>query len=156
MVIVDELRALDRNQRAAFIASFLGWALDAFDFFLLTFVIKDIATDFGVAISRVSTAIVLTLVARPIGAFIFGRLADRFGRRPVLMADVILYSLLALASAFSPNLTVLLILRTLFGVAGASAPPWRWRPCRRRAAAWSPASCRKATPWAISWRRWPI
>jgi SHS family lactate transporter-like MFS transporter len=117
MVIVDELRALDRNQRAAFIASFLGWALDAFDFFLLTFVIKDIATDFGVAISRVSTAIVLTLVARPIGAFIFGRLADRFGRRPVLMVDVVLYSALALASAFSPNVTVLLVFRFLFGVA---------------------------------------
>jgi SHS family lactate transporter-like MFS transporter len=117
MVIIDELRALDRNQRAAFIASFLGWALDAFDFFLLTFVIKDIAAEFGVAVSQVSTAIVLTLAARPIGAFIFGRLADRYGRRPVLMIDVVAYSALALASAFSPNLTVLLILRFLFGVA---------------------------------------
>jgi SHS family lactate transporter-like MFS transporter len=117
MVIVDELRALDRNQRSAFIASFLGWALDAFDFFLLTFVMKDIAADFHARISEVSLALTLTLAARPVGAFIFGRLADRYGRRPVLMADVVLYSLLALASAFSPNLVVLLILRTLFGVA---------------------------------------
>jgi SHS family lactate transporter-like MFS transporter len=117
MVIVDELRALDRDQRSAFVASFLGWALDAFDFFLLTFVMKDIAADFHVAVSRVSLALTFTLAARPVGAFLFGRLADRYGRRPVLMADVILYSLLALASAFSPNLTVLLILRTLFGVA---------------------------------------
>jgi SHS family lactate transporter-like MFS transporter len=117
MVIVDDLRALDKAQRSAFVASFLGWALDAFDYFLLTFVMKDIAADFHVAVSRVSLALTLTLAARPVGAFLFGRLADRFGRRPVLMADVILYSLLALASAFSPNLTVLLILRTLFGVA---------------------------------------
>jgi SHS family lactate transporter-like MFS transporter len=117
MVIVDELRALDKNQRSAFLASFLGWALDAFDFFLLTFVMKDIAADFGAAVSKVSVAVTLTLAARPIGAFIFGRLADRFGRRPVLMVDVLAYSLLAMASAFSPNLTVLLILRFLFGVA---------------------------------------
>ena len=117
MVIVDELRALDKDQRSAFVASFLGWALDAFDFFLLTFVMKDIAAEFHAPVSRVSLALTLTLAARPVGAFVFGRLADRYGRRPVLMADVILYSVLALASAFSPNLVVLLILRTLFGVA---------------------------------------
>ncbi|HEY5676494.1 MAG TPA: MFS transporter [Myxococcales bacterium] len=117
MVIVDELRALDKNQRSAFVASFLGWALDAFDFFLLTFVMKDIAAEFKVPVSKVSAAIVFTLAARPVGAFVFGRLADRYGRRPVLMADVLAYSALALASAFSPNLTALLVLRTLFGVA---------------------------------------
>jgi SHS family lactate transporter-like MFS transporter len=117
MVIVDELRALDRNQRSAFLASFLGWALDAFDYFLLTFVIKDIAAEFKAPLADVTLALTLTLVARPIGAFVFGRLADRFGRRPVLMADVMAYSALALASAFSPNLMVLLALRFLFGVA---------------------------------------
>jgi SHS family lactate transporter-like MFS transporter len=117
MVIVDELKALDANQRSAFLASFLGWALDAFDFFLLTFVIKDIAQDFQVKPSEVSFAIMLTLMARPIGAFIFGRLADRYGRRPVLMGDVLAYSVLGFAAAFSPNLTVLLVLRFLFGVA---------------------------------------
>jgi SHS family lactate transporter-like MFS transporter len=117
MVIVDELRALNRSQRAAFVASFLGWALDAFDFFLLTFVTKDIAAEFHVPVSSVLLALTLTLAARPVGALIFGRLADLYGRRPVLMIDVALYSVLALASAFSPNLTVLLVLRTLFGVA---------------------------------------
>jgi SHS family lactate transporter-like MFS transporter len=117
MVIIDELRALNRQQRSAFLAAFLGWALDAFDYFLLTFLIKDIATDFHAKVSTVSIALTLTLVARPFGAFIFGRLADRYGRRPVLMADVAIYSVLALASAFSPNLIVLLVLRTLFGVA---------------------------------------
>ncbi len=117
MVIVDELRALDRPQRAAFVAALLGWALDAFDFFLLTFVMKAIAGDFHVKVSAVSLALTLTLAARPVGAFVFGRLADRYGRRPVLMIDVALYSLLAVISAFSPNLTTLLVLRGLFGVA---------------------------------------
>jgi SHS family lactate transporter-like MFS transporter len=117
MVIVDDLKALTREQRAAFIASFLGWALDAFDFFLLTFVMKDIAGEFGAKVSDVSLALTLTLMARPLGAFVFGQLADRYGRRPVLMIDVALYSVLAVASAFSPNLMVLLILRCLFGFA---------------------------------------
>ena len=117
MVIVDDLKALNSTQRAAFFASFLGWALDAFDYFLLTFILKDIATEFHTQVSEVSNAVLLTLVARPFGAFVFGRLADRFGRKPVLMADVTIYSVLALASAFSPNLWVLLGLRFLFGFA---------------------------------------
>jgi SHS family lactate transporter-like MFS transporter len=117
MVVIDDLKALNSTQRAAFLASFLGWTLDAFDYFLLTFILKDIAADFHVKISEVSAAIVLTLVARPLGAFVFGRLADHYGRRPILMIDVGLYSLLAIASAFSPNLWVLLGLRFLFGFA---------------------------------------
>ncbi len=117
MIIVDDLKALNKTQRAAFAASFLGWALDAFDYFLLTFILKDIAADFKVKVTEVSLAITLTLVARPFGAFVFGRLADRFGRRPVLQIDVALYSLLAIASAFSPNLITLLVLRCLFGFA---------------------------------------
>ena len=122
MVIIDELKALDKTQRAAFVAALLGWALDAFDFFLLTFVLKDIAKEFStpghvIPISTVSWAITLTLIARPVGALVFGRLADHFGRRPILMIDVGLYSVLAIASAFSPNLTTLLVLRCLFGFA---------------------------------------
>jgi SHS family lactate transporter-like MFS transporter len=91
--------------------------LDAFDFFLLVFVLKDVAREFGVERQVVAWAITLTLALRPIGAFIFGRLADRFGRRPILMLDVALYSLMAFASAFAPNLTVFLVIRALFGVA---------------------------------------
>ncbi len=117
MIIVDDLKALNKTQRAAFAASFLGWALDAFDYFLLTFILKDIAAEFHAKVSDVSVAITLTLVARPIGAFVFGRLADRFGRRPILMIDVGLYSALAIASAFAPSLWVLLGLRFLFGFA---------------------------------------
>ena len=100
-----------------FLASFLGWTLDAFDFFLMSFTLGAIAKDFSVEVPAVALAITLTLACRPIGAFIFGRLADRFGRRPVLMIDILLFAVLEVASAFSPNLTVFLILRALFGVA---------------------------------------
>jgi len=106
-----------REQRSVVIASFLGWTLDAFDFFLLVFVLKDIAQEFNTAISEVTFAILLTLVMRPIGAFLFGRAADRWGRRPTLMVDVLLYSFIEFASGFSPSLTVLLVLRALYGVA---------------------------------------
>ncbi len=106
-----------REQRSVVIASFLGWTLDAFDFFLLVFVLKDIAQEFNTPISKVTFAILLTLVMRPVGAFLFGRAADRWGRRPTLMVDVLLYSFIEFASGFSPSLTVLLVLRALYGVA---------------------------------------
>jgi SHS family lactate transporter-like MFS transporter len=105
------------EQRSVVIASFLGWTLDAFDFFLLIFVIRDIAREFRVEISEVTFAILLTLAMRPIGAFLFGRAADRWGRRPTLMVDVLLYSFIEFISGFSPNLTVLFVLRALYGVA---------------------------------------
>jgi MFS transporter, SHS family, lactate transporter len=106
-----------RSQRHALLASYLGWTLDAFDFFLLVFVVTDVAKEFGASIEAVTWAITLTLALRPIGALIFGRLADHFGRRPVLMADVLLYSALAFATAFSPNLIGFLIVRAAFGIA---------------------------------------
>lgn len=112
-----ELRTLNAQQRRVVAASFLGWSLDAFDFFLLTFILKDIAGVFGTDIKSVAFAILLTLAMRPIGALIFGRMADRYGRRPTLMADVLLYSALGFASGFSTSLTMLLVLRSLFGVA---------------------------------------
>src|ERR1700688_692109 len=105
------------EQKHVVAASFLGWTLDAFDFFLLVFVLKDIAAEFHTDISNVTIAILLTLAMRPVGAFLFGRAADRWGRRPTLMVDIILYSLLEFASGFAPSLTVLLILRALYGVA---------------------------------------
>ncbi len=117
MLIVDDLRALNREQRAAFTASLLGWTLDAFDFFILVFVVKSVADDFRVQVSAVSLGIALTLILRPVGAVVFGWLADRFGRRPVLMADVLLFAGFELASGFAPNLVTLLVLRALFGFA---------------------------------------
>jgi MFS transporter, SHS family, lactate transporter len=112
-----ELKTLTPSQRNAVLASYLGWTLDAFDFFILVFVLKHIATEFGTDVKSVALAITLTLAARPVGALLFGLLADRYGRRPVLMADIVLYSVLELASGFAPTLLTLLILRTLFGVA---------------------------------------
>ena len=117
MSFLAPLRELDSSQRHTVLASFLGWTLDAFDFFLLVFVLGDIATDFDVHKTEVTFGILLTLAARPIGALLFGRLADRFGRRPVLMFDILLFSLLELACAFAPSLMVLLVLRFLFGIA---------------------------------------
>src|ERR1700758_5262426 len=98
------------EQKHVVAASFLGWTLDAFDFFLLVFVLKDIAQEFKTDITDVTFAILLTLAMRPIGAYVFGRAADRWGRRPTLMVDVLLYSILEFASGFAPSLTVLIIL----------------------------------------------
>jgi len=117
MLILSELKTLTKSQRSAFLASFLGWTLDAFDFFLMSFTLGAVAKDFSVEVPEVAFAITLTLACRPIGAFIFGRLADRFGRRPVLMVDILLFAVLEVASAFAPNLTVFLILRAAFGMA---------------------------------------
>jgi MFS transporter, SHS family, lactate transporter len=116
MEAVRLFMSLDRNQRNTFLACFLGWALDAFDFFLLTFVMVQMASDFGKSIAEMSYAITLTLAMRPVGAFIFGLLGDRFGRRIPLMINIIFYSLMELLTAFSPNFTWLLIFRGLYGI----------------------------------------
>jgi SHS family lactate transporter-like MFS transporter len=115
--VFEALRGWTKAEKHAVIASYLGWTLDAFDYFLLVFVITDIAKEFGADVKSVTLALFLTLALRPVGAFLFGRLADRFGRRPVLMLDVVLYAALAFASAFSPNLIAFLCLRALFGIA---------------------------------------
>jgi MFS transporter, SHS family, lactate transporter len=117
MKIIEDLAVLNRDQRATFIASVLGWTLDAFDFFLMVFVVKAIAKDFHAEKETVLWAVTLTLMFRPLGALFFGRLADRFGRRPVLMANILLFSFFELASAFAPSLTAFFILRALFGFA---------------------------------------
>ncbi|HEY4283174.1 MAG TPA: MFS transporter [Chthoniobacterales bacterium] len=109
-------RSLNRDQRNTFIACFLGWTLDAFDFFLLTFVLIPVGHEFGRSVKQVAFGITLTLLMRPVGALIFGWLGDRFGRRIPLMVDIIFYSVLELLSAFAPNFTVFLILRALFGI----------------------------------------
>ena len=108
---------LDRTQRHTVAATFLGWTLDAFDYFLLVMVMPAVADSFHVPVKDVAFALLLTLAFRPLGALIFGRLADRYGRRRILMIDVTLYSVLGLACAFAPSLAVLLVLRSLFGIA---------------------------------------
>jgi len=117
MEFLGHFRRLTPAQRNTFIACFLGWSLDAFDFFILNFCISAIATQFQAKVSAVAEAIFLTLAMRPVGAFLFGLMADRFGRRVTLMIDIIAYSVFELSSAFAPSLKALLIMRALFGVA---------------------------------------
>ena len=117
MSLWSELRAMTPVQRKVVTASFLGWTLDAFDYFVLIVVMKSIAADFHAAVPDVALAVTLTLAMRPLGAFVFGMLADKYGRRPILMLDILLFSVFELASAFAPTLTALLILRALFGFA---------------------------------------
>src|SRR5215469_14806166 len=117
MGLLRELRSLSATQRSTFTACFLGWTLDAFDFFLLTVCLKAIAADFHVGIKQIAEAIFWTLVMRPLGALIFGVLAERYGRRPTLILNIICFSVFQLASAFVPSLTTFLICRALFGIA---------------------------------------
>jgi len=108
---------LTSAQKKTVLAAYLGWTLDAFDFFLLTFTLKDIAKEFGVGVPDVAYALFLTLAMRFVGAFIFGQIGDKWGRKPALMLDIVCYSVIGAAAAFSPNLAVFLVLRALFGVA---------------------------------------
>lgn len=117
MGILDPFRGLTRSQRHAFVASLAGWSLDAFDFFIYVFALKSIAADFHTTVKAASEGIFLTLAMRPLGALFFGWLAERYGRRPILMVNIISYSMFELASAFAPSLRSLLILRALFGFA---------------------------------------
>jgi SHS family lactate transporter-like MFS transporter len=116
MEAIRLFKLLNRDQRNTFVACFLGWALDALDFFLVTFVLVPVGHDFGRSIPKVAFAITLTLMMRPVGALIFGWLGDKFGRRIPLMADIIFYSVMELLTAFAPNFTVFLILRAVFGI----------------------------------------
>src|SRR2546430_6024654 len=109
-------KSLNRTQRNTFIACCLGWTLDALDFFLLTFVFDPVAHDFGRTIPQVTFAITLTLMMRPLGAFIYGWLGDQFGRRIPLMIDIVFYSIVELLTAFAPNFATFLLLRALFGI----------------------------------------
>lgn len=112
----EQAAGLTRDQRNAFVAAWLGWAMDAFDYFLLVFVITDVAKDFGTTKTAVAVATTLTLAARPVGAAIFGYWADRAGRRMPLLVDVLFYSAIEFLTGFSSSLTMLLVLRCLYGL----------------------------------------
>ncbi len=117
MAVLDPFRSLNRSQRHTFVASLAGWALDAFDFFIFVFALKSIAGEFHSTVKAVSEGLFLTLAMRPVGALVFGWLAERFGRRPILMVNIVSFSVFELASAFAPDLRTLLVLRALFGFA---------------------------------------
>lgn len=130
--------ASPRDYLNALVASFLGWTLDAFDFFVLVMAMPAIAKDFHKDIRSIAATIAVTLAFRPVGALIFGLLADRYGRRLPLMIDLVFYSVVEVFSGFAPNYNSFLVLRALFGIGmggewgvGASlvmekVPP-RWR-----------------------------
>jgi len=157
----SQLRGISGTQWRAFLAAYLGWTLDAFDFFLLIMVVRHIAADFHTGIPSVSYAIFLTLATRPVGALLFGLMADRYGRRPALMASILLYAAVELLSAFAPSLAVLLVLRAAFGIgmggvwgvgaslAMESVPP-RSRGAIAREASPTPARSSRKTPNAVT------
>jgi SHS family lactate transporter-like MFS transporter len=117
MGLIADYGALTRPQKTAIWASYLGWMLDAFDFFLLVFMLKAIGAEFGASIEQVSEALFLTLAARPLGALVFGWLGDKFGRRPVLMLVIALFSLMSGLSGLAQSLPQLLLIRACFGFA---------------------------------------
>src|SRR6202789_512797 len=117
MNFLRHFRRLTPVQRNTFFACFLGWSLDAFDFFILVFCVSALAAQFHMKTSEILEANFLTLAMRPVGAFVFGRMADKFGRRPTLMVDIIAYSIFELGSAFAPSFKIFLIMRALFGIA---------------------------------------
>jgi MFS transporter, SHS family, lactate transporter len=107
---------LTPDQRNAFLAAMLGWTMDAFDYFIVVLVYADIATDFGESKEKVAFLTTVTLLMRPVGALVFGLWADRVGRKIPLIVDVLLYSTVGFLCAFAPNLTVLLVLRLIYGI----------------------------------------
>jgi MFS transporter, SHS family, lactate transporter len=117
MEFIGHFRRLTPVQRNTFIACFMGWSLDAFDFFILILCVNALASQFHEKVSAITEAIFWTLAMRPVGAFLFGLLADRFGRRLTLMIDIIAYSVFELASAFAPTLRVFILMRAFFGIA---------------------------------------
>jgi MFS transporter, SHS family, lactate transporter len=111
-----QVEAGSSDARAAWLAGFLGWTLDAFDFFLVAYCLTAIGKEFHKTDAEVALSITLTLAFRPVGAFLFGLMADRYGRRLPLMIDLVFYATVEVATGFAPNFTTFLILRALFGI----------------------------------------
>ena len=120
-----------RESVFAVTAGFLGWTLDAFDFFLVVISLPAIAGDLGVSQSDIAISLTLTLMFRPVGALVFGLLADRYGRRIPMMIDLVFYSVVEVATAFAPDLATFLVLRhcsaSAWAASGAWGRPWSWR-----------------------------
>src|SRR4030081_1650549 len=114
--LAAELHVESKDRTAAFLAGTIGWTLDAFDFFLVVFCLTAIGRDFHQTDKAVALSITLTLAFRPVGAFLFGLMADRYGRRLPLMLDLVFYSVVEVATGFAHSFTTFLVLRALFGI----------------------------------------
>jgi len=104
------------SPQSAVFASFLGWTLDAFDFFLVVMTLTAIGKEFGVSDATMASTLAITLAFRPVGAFIFGLLADRYGRRMPLMLSLVFFSVMEVLSGLAPNFATFFVLRALFGI----------------------------------------
>jgi SHS family lactate transporter-like MFS transporter len=104
------------NSRNALLAGFLGWTLDAFDYFILTYVLANVAADFHRSVADIALTLTASLMMRPVGALIFGLMADRYGRRVPLMLNVLFYSIVEVLSGLAPTYRTFLILRLLYGI----------------------------------------
>ncbi len=104
------------NQRNAVLAGFLGWTFDAFDYFVLTYVLEDVARAYHRSRPEIALALTLSLAMRPVGAIIFGLAADHFGRRVPLMINVIFYGSVSVLSGIAPTYGTFMLLRLLFGI----------------------------------------
>ena len=113
---VDPTAAARANQRNALLAGFLGWTLDAFDFFILVMVLDAVAQDFGRTRPEIALTLTASLAMRPVGAVLFGIMADRYGRRLPLMLDLVFYSVVEVLSGLAPSYRAFLMLRLLFGI----------------------------------------
>src|SRR5712664_1861008 len=113
---MDHAEDQPEGHRAALFAGFLGWTLDAFDFFLVVVTLTAIAKEFHKTDKEIALSLALTLGFRPVGAFIFGLLADRYGRRLPLMLDLVFYSVVEVLSGLAPNYASFMVLRALFGI----------------------------------------
>ena len=107
---------LGPNSRNAFLAGFLGWTFDAFDFFILTYVVSQVARDFHKSIADIALTLAASLIMRPVGALLFGLMADRYGRRLPLMLDIVFYSFMEVFSGLAPTYRAFLVLRLLYGI----------------------------------------
>jgi MFS transporter, SHS family, lactate transporter len=114
--VTSQNAPLTPEQRNAFAAAFIGWAMDAYDYFIVVLVYADIAKDFGVSLERMAFLTTVTLLMRPVGAALFGLWADHAGRRTPLLVNVTFYSIIGFSCAFAPNYSWLLVLRLLYGI----------------------------------------
>ena len=153
----QDLTSIPEDHRAALIASFVGWTLDAFDFFLVTFCLTSIGKEFHQSDAKIALSLTVTLAFRPVGAIVIGLWADRYGRRLPFMINVLFYSVAEIFTGLVHGYTSFMVLRALFGM--GMGGQWGverrspWKRSRRENAAPSQDYCKKVTQSAVFLQR---